>query len=65
MPVVQDYIKYTKNGKRIWRKDFSINASWLFRSLWIEENDGTISGSNISDFSNLCDMLIAKSLSRR
>ena len=62
MPVVQDYIKYTKK----WKKEYGektlvlMQVGSFFEVYGLRENDGSISGSNISDFSQLCDMLIAK-----
>ena len=62
MPVVQDYIKYTKK----WKKEYGektlvlMQVGSFFEVYGLRESDGSISGSNISDFSQLCDMLIAK-----
>ena len=62
MPVVQDYIKYTKK----WKKEYGdktlvlMQVGSFFEVYGLKELDGTITGSNICDFSDICDMLIAK-----
>lgn len=61
MPVVQDYLKYTKK----WKKEYGdrtlvlMQVGSFFEVYGLKEEDGSISGSNIVDFSETCDMLIA------
>ena len=49
-----------------WKKEYGektlvlMQVGSFFEVYGLRENDGSISGSNISDFSQLCDMLIAK-----
>ena len=61
MPVVQDYLKYTKKWKGEYgdRTLVLMQVGSFFEVYGLREPDGSISGSNIVDFSETCDMLIA------
>ena len=61
MPVVQDYLDYTRKWKREYGEKTLVlmQVGSFFEVYGLREEDGTITGSNITDFSRECDMLIA------
>ena len=61
MGVVNEYLKYTQK----WKKEYGektlviMQVGKFFEVYALKEKDGTLTGSNIEDFSQICDMIIA------
>lgn len=62
MPIVQDYLDFTLK----WKKEYGdktlvlMQVGSFFEVYGLKDNNGDIIGSNIKEFSTICDMIISK-----